>query len=102
MNFAKRYNYAINDPELIRRYRMIEDGKRDIATRISVAEKRARAEGEARGRAEGRAEGEAKGEARGRAEGKAQQNRENARGMKNAGIAVSLIASITGLSEDEI
>ena len=86
MNFAKRYNYAINDPELIRRYRMIEDGKRDIATRISVAEKRARAEGEARGRAEG----------------EAKKNREIARRMRNAGIGVSFIASITGLSEDEI
>ena len=89
-NFAKRYNYAINDPELIRRYRMIEDGKRDIATRISVAEKRARAEGEARG------------EMRGRAEGMAQAKRETARGMRDAGIAVSVIASITGLSENEI
>ena len=61
---------------------MIEDGKRDIATRISVAEKRARAEG--------------------RAEGEAKRNRENAKDMKKAGIAVSLIASITGLSEDKI
>ena len=78
LNCAKRYNYAINDPELIRRYRMIEEGKRDIATSISVAEKRARAEGEAK------------------------KNREIARGMRNAGIAVSLIVSIAGLSEDEI
>ena len=39
-NFAKQYNYAINDPDLIRRYRMIEDGKRDVATKIAVAEKR--------------------------------------------------------------
>lgn len=118
MNFAKRYNYAINDPELIRRYRMIEDGKRDIATRISVAEKKAEArgraegeargraegmaEGEARGRAEGRAEGEARGKAEGRAEGEAKKSREIARDMRNAGIAISLIASITGLSENEI
>ncbi len=85
-NFAKQYNYAINDPELIRRYRMIEDGRRDIATKISVAEKKA-------------AE---KGRAEGRTEGAAQKNRENAKGMKNAGIAVSIISSITGLSENEI
>ena len=89
-NFAKQYNFAINDPELIRRYRMIEDGRRDIATKISVAEKKA----EARGRAEG--------EARGEARGAAQKNRENAKGMKNAGIDLSVIASITGLSENEI
>ena len=40
-NFAAKYNYAINDPDLIRRYRMLEDGKRDVATKISVAEKNA-------------------------------------------------------------
>ncbi|MBR1710889.1 MAG: hypothetical protein IJ719_19025 [Clostridia bacterium] len=40
-NFATQYNYAINDPDLIRRYRMIEDGKRDIATKVSVAERNA-------------------------------------------------------------
>ena len=45
LDFAKRYNIAINDPDLIRRYRMIEDGKRDIATKISVAETRGREEG---------------------------------------------------------
>lgn len=40
-NFAAQYNYAINDPDLIRRYRMFEDGKRDVATKVSVAEKNA-------------------------------------------------------------
>ena len=81
-NFAKRYNYAINDPELIRRYRMVEDGKRDVATRIAVAEEKA--------------------EARGREIGEARKNRENARAMRNAGIDVALIAQITGLDEAEI
>ncbi len=38
-NFATQYNYAINDPDLIRRYRMLEDGKRDMATKVSVAVK---------------------------------------------------------------
>ena len=73
-NFAKRYNYAINDPELIRRYRMVEDGKRDVATRIAVAEEKA----------------------------EARKNRENARAMRDAGIDVALIAQITGLDEVEI
>lgn len=85
-NFAKRYNYAINDPELIRRYRMVEDGKRDVATRIAVAE--------ARGIEIGEARGEAKGEAR--------KNRENARAMKKAGIEIEIIAQITGIGEAEI
>ena len=39
-DFARRYNYAINDPELKRRYRMIEDGQRDVATKIVAAEDR--------------------------------------------------------------
>ena len=72
--YLKRYNYAINDPELIRRYRMVEDGKRDVATRIAVAEEKA----------------------------EARKNRENARAMRNAGIDVALIAQITGLDEAEI
>ena len=81
-NFAKRYNYAINDPELIRRYRMVEDGRRDVATRIAMAEEKA--------------------EARGREIGEARKNRENARAMKDAGISIALIARITGLGEAEI
>ena len=43
-NFATQYNYAINDPDLIRRYRMFEDGKRDIATKVSAAERNAHIE----------------------------------------------------------
>ena len=105
-NFAKRYNYAINDPELIRRYRMVEDGKRDVATRIAVAEEKAEARGreigEARGREIGEAIGREIGEARGREIGEARKNRENARAMRNAGIDVALIAQITGLAEAEI
>ncbi len=89
-NFAKRYNYAINDPELIRRYRMIEDGKRDIATRISVAERR----GEARGRAEGRAEGIAEGERK--------TLLRLARTLKNRGYPLNEIAETTGLSPEEV
>jgi len=97
-NFAKRYNYAINDPELIRRYRMVEDGKRDVATRIAAAEEKA----EARGREIGEARGREIGETRGREIGEARKNRENARAMRDAGIDVALIAQITGLDEAEI
>lgn len=93
-NFAKRYNYAINDPELIRRYRMIEDGKRDIATRISVAERRGEARGEARGRAEGRAEGIAEGERK--------TLLRLARTLKNRGYPLNEIAETTGLSPEEV
>ena len=73
-NFADQYHYAIHDPELIRRYRMIEDGKRDVATQISVAETKARLE----------------------------EKRENAKRMKTKGYASEDIAEITGLSVAEI
>ena len=73
-NFAARYHYAINDPDLIRHYRMIEDGKRDIATKISVAEKRARAE----------------------------ERLAVARNFKRDGLDPELIARNTGLSIQEI
>ena len=36
-NFALRYNIAIDDPDLLRRYRMVEDGKRDVASQIQTA-----------------------------------------------------------------
>ncbi|MBQ9412524.1 MAG: hypothetical protein IJU29_05435, partial [Oscillospiraceae bacterium] len=81
-NFAERYHYAINDPDLIRHYRMIEDGKRDIATKISVAEKRSRTEG--------------------KAEGKAEERLEIARNFKRDGLDPALIARNTGLSIQEI
>ena len=77
-NFAARYNYAINDPELIRRYRMVEDGKRDVATRISVAEKR--------------------GEERGERNAKY----EVARNLKEKGIAVEVISEVTGVSVADV
>ena len=51
-NFAAQYGIAISDPDLVRRYRMVEDGKRDVATKISAAEKRGEERGEKRGRAE--------------------------------------------------
>ena len=73
-NFAAQYNYAINDPELIRRYRFYEDGRRDIATKLSVETK------------------------------KAERNAhlEDARKMKARGIAVDVITDITGIPASEI
>ena len=40
LNFAERYGIAINDPDLIRRYRLEMDWLRDERTRIAVAENR--------------------------------------------------------------
>lgn len=59
-------------------------------------------EGYNEGRAKGEAEGRAEGRIEGRAEGKAEEKRAIASAMKAAGIAVALIASTTGLSEQEI
>ena len=73
-NFAAQYHYAIHDPDLIRHYRMIEDGKHDVATKISVAETKARLE----------------------------EKKENARRMKAKGYPGEDIAEITGLSVAEI
>jgi len=89
-NFAAQYNYAISDPELIRRYRMIEDGKRDIATRISAAEKR------------GREQGKEQGIELGKEQGAKQKNLENAKGFKQQGVDPAIISSVTGLSLEEI
>ena len=44
MNFAEQYGIAIQDPMLIRRYRMYQDARRDEATRIAVAEQKAHLE----------------------------------------------------------
>ena len=73
-NFATQYNYAIDDPELIRRYRFYEDGRRDVATRISVATK------------------------------KADRNAkiEIARNMKNKGFSAEMISDVTGIPASEI
>ena len=93
-NFAKQYNYAINDPDLIRRYRMIEDGKRDVATKIAVAEKRGEERGEKRG--------EKRGEIRGEIRGDRNARLNIARNMKNDGYDDEVIAKYFGLSPEEI
>ena len=81
-NFAKQYHYAINDPELIWRYRMIEDGKHDIATKMVVAERKGWIDGERKGRYN--------------------EKRNNARRMKDRGFSVDDIIDITGLSATEV
>jgi predicted transposase/invertase (TIGR01784 family) len=50
----------------------------------------------------GRAEGLAEGRAEGRAEGKEEANRDNARKMKELGMAADVISQVTGLQEEEI
>ena len=59
-------------------------------------------EAEARGEARGKAEGEALGEARGKAEGEAMARQKIAQNLLTAGMDLSTIAQMTGLSLDEL
>lgn len=61
---------------------------------LYVEKARAREEGLSEGRAEGRAEG--------RVEGRAEARREMAKGLRDAGVSISLISKQSGLSENEI
>ncbi len=90
----KIYNDYFNTIESAKK-RAAEEGK---------AEGRAegRAEGEAIGRAEGLAKGRAEGRTEGRAEGKAEEQLRLAKGFKEAGTAIAIIAQVTGLSIEEI
>lgn len=56
----------------------------------------------ARAREEGLSEGRAEGRAKGRAEGRAEARREMAKGLRDAGVSISLISKQSGLSENEI
>ena len=73
---------TINDPDLIRKYRMITDGERDVATRISVAV--------------------AKAEKKAEKKGEKKTNLKNARKMKTEGVAEDIISRVTGLSPEKI
>ena len=82
-----------------------EESERILNDNIAIAN-RALAEGMAKGRAEGMAEGMAKGMAKGRTEGRTEgrtaEKKDIALKMKQNGLEHNLIASITGLSKEEI
>ncbi len=73
-NFALRYNIAIDDPDLLRRYRMVEDGKRDVASQIQTAVD----------------------------EASEKQKITYTKGFKDEGIDLSKIAKVIGLSIEEV
>ena len=81
-NFAQRYNIAINDPRLVKLYQMEQDAIRDEKSRLNFAM--------------------SEGLKQGRNEGKLNAHRADAIGMKAEGIAVDVIARITGLSIKEV
>lgn len=75
---------------------------RDWNNVIDTATQKGEAKGLAKGRAEGIAAGMAEGIAKGIAEGELIKARAIARNLKNAGLPITEIAAITGLSADEV
>ena len=73
-NFARQYNIAINDPNLVAIYNIYDEAERDEADRLFMA----------------------------RAEAVQNTRVEDARGFKAQGVDPAIIASVTGLSLDEI
>lgn len=88
--FAKQYNIAINDPDLVRMYRMEQDEKHEEASRLKKAEERGEKRGEKRGKEIGLRRGVE------------MANQQNAAKMKSKGYPVAEIAEITGLSPSQI
>lgn len=78
------------NPQELKSYEDSMNAYRDIVNAIRSAEKKKFAEGKEEGRAEGMAEGVAKGKA------------EVAKAMLAKGMAVSVVAEITGLTEEQI
>ena len=85
-------------PTELREYEDNLKAYRDIKNSLDTAKEEGRAEGREEGRAEGREEGRAEGREEGRAEGIALV----AKMMFTKGMDIDAIASMTGLSTDEV
>ena len=85
-------------PTELREYEDSLKAYRDIKNALDTAKEEGRAEGREEGRAEGREEGRAEGREEGRAEGIAMV----AKMMYAKGMDIDVIASMTGLSTDEV
>lgn len=85
-------------PTELREYEDSLKAYRDIKNSLDTAKEEGRAEGREEGRAEGREEGRAEGRVEGRAEGIAMV----AKMMYAKGMDIDVIASMTGLSTDEV
>ena len=75
---------------------------RALAEGMAKGMAKGRTEGRAEGMAEGMAKGRAEGMAKGRTEGRTAEKKDIALKMKQNGLEYNLIASITGLSKEEI
>ena len=101
-------------PTELREYEDSLKAYRDIKNSLDTAKEEGRAEGREEGRAEGREEGRAEGREEGRAEGREEgraEGREEGRAegiamvakmMFAKGMDIDVIASMTGLSTDEV
>ena len=99
--FTKRFDAAAIarfSPTELREYEDSLKAYRDIKNSLDTAKEEGRAEGREEGRAEGREEGRAEGREEGRAEGIAMV----AKMMYAKGMDIDVIASMTGLSTDEV
>ena len=109
-DFARRYRFSLDDPDLRRMYEYELSAKRDQASREYYAKEEGRAEGIAEGRAEGRAEGIAEGRAKGIAEGRAKGIAEErarsithtVRSMLHSGISTTIIYNCVDASHEEV
>ncbi|MBR6042283.1 MAG: Rpn family recombination-promoting nuclease/putative transposase [Paludibacteraceae bacterium] len=113
-NTASVPQELLDDPEISKAISIVERGaysEEQLATydkyRDMAATEKALIDGSFnKGRAEGRAEGEAigleKGEAIGLEKGAHAKNIDNARKMKECGVDIHIISTVTGLSADEI
>ena len=76
--------------------------ERDYYNMLNTAKADGLAEGEAKGREEGLMEGEAKGRKEGRAEGRNEEKIRIAKALKENGVADNIIATTTGIPEEQI
>ena len=97
-DFARRYRFSLDDPDLRRMYEYELSAKRDQASREYYAKEEGRAEGIAEGRAEGIAEGRAKGIA----EERARSITRTVRSMLHSGISTTIIYNCVDASRDEV
>ena len=93
-NFAQKYNVAINDPNLVRLYRLEQDAIRDEKSRMGFAIKEAQKEARRVGMQEGLQKGHQEGLQKGL--------QKAALGMRLKGLKPEDISEITGLSVNEI
>ena len=101
-DFARRYRFSLDDPDLRRMYEYELSAKRDQASRVYYAKEEGRAEGIAEGRAEGRAEGIAEGRAKGIAEERARSITHTVRSMLHSGISTTIIYNCVDASREEV